>query len=125
MNDAKPFDGLRKNAITIQVSRDMLVGLGMVEPTPEEKAEQDRRMVRYKAWESKHAAQLAAMTRALDERGDRVTRLVLDLHSRTARDECSGCDYSGYESEPPEWPCRTIEALAHAHGIPMPDRYVP
>jgi hypothetical protein len=30
---------------------------------------------------------------------------------------CFGCDFDGYDGEHPEWPCRTIEAIARELGI--------
>lgn len=59
---------------------------------------------------------------ALDGITDQPSRAVLDLHSRGTGDypECAGCDFSGYEGEPPEWPCRTVETIAMHHDITAP-----
>lgn len=48
-------------------------------------------------------------------------RAVVELHKPqntyisggpTGRPLCFGCDFDGYDGEHPEWPCRTIEAIA-------------
>jgi hypothetical protein len=31
---------------------------------------------------------------------------------------CHGCDMDGYETEYPEWPCRTVRTIAHVLGEP-------
>jgi hypothetical protein len=53
---------------------------------------------------------------------------VLDLHTPTnpyperdlwADRDCGGDDYNGYDGETPDWPCRTIAAIAGALHTPM------
>lgn len=110
-------------AYTFNVSREYALDMGMIEPTPEELAERNDRSRAF------HAEQQARRVQALDaleqlRSKDSLTASILDLHScDTGADwspECAGCDFSGYEGEPPEWPCRTILALAEHHGIDMP-----
>lgn len=62
-----------------------------------------------------------AQTRILAEHAQTLAaahglrRAVLELHAPTIRGEwsdkadCSGCEYGGWESEPPEFPCTTYE----------------
>lgn len=54
-----------------------------------------------------------------------ITRAVLDLHGpvfegyqNTAL--CRGCDSDGWDSEDPEWPCRTVQVIAGAYGLEVP-----
>jgi hypothetical protein len=34
---------------------------------------------------------------------------------------CRGCDADGYEWEPPEWPCSTVELIARVLGVELPE----
>src|SRR5690348_374467 len=36
---------------------------------------------------------------------------IMQLHSRDSMGNCVGCDFTGYEGEPPEWPCRTVRLV--------------
>lgn len=56
------------------------------------------------------AAAIAAIT-------EPTARAVLDLHACDSAWDCAGCDYSGWESEPPSWPCRTVLLIAEIHGV--------
>ena len=49
---------------------------------------------------------------------------LLALHHRDDNrytPQCRGCDWSGYEGEPPDWPCRTVDVIAEHLGINWPD----
>jgi hypothetical protein len=63
---------------------------------------------------------LGAAQHRLAQLADPLTRTILDLHSVDKYGECGGCDFGGYEAEPPEWPCRTVTAVAEHHGIELP-----
>lgn len=111
---------LRKFGALIPISREMLLDHGLVEPTEEERrkfdaarAEYARRKQAATAARPVFIAQLAAVT-------DPVARVVLDLHSADDRGECVGCEYSGYEAEPPGWPCTTVTTVAEAVGVAVP-----
>lgn len=52
---------------------------------------------------------------------DPIAREVLDLHGPDERSACRGCDYSGWEAEPIDWPCRTVKTVAEIYGIELPD----
>ena len=41
-------------------------------------------------------------------------KAIVELHSVTKYDECSGCDFGGWEGEEPAWPCRTINLIAES-----------
>ncbi len=102
--------------------RDEALIYGGVVPTPEEveayniKARESW-LEAIEDWTIYDAARelLAAIT-------DPLARAILDLHhSETIKNpECEGCDFGGYEGEPPAWPCRTVMAIAAHYGIALP-----
>lgn len=71
---------------------------GLTEPTPEEmehyKDKQDKRRVYWADQSELHA-----------------DNPIMQLHSQNSHGECQGCDYSGMEGEPPDWPCRTVALI--------------
>jgi hypothetical protein len=55
-----------------------------------------------------------------------VVRALVDLHApvdgyqvgdRIYGWVCRGCDSEGYETEPPDWPCRTTVTIADDAGV--------
>lgn len=111
----------------VTYSREQAIEFGIIEPTPEEKAEREERLARYRAereaeirtWRLDVLPSLAGV-------GDRVSRMVLDLH--TARIDysyatCEGCDAAG--ADMPDWPCQTVRLVAAHHGIALPDGPMP
>lgn len=114
------MSGIKKNAIVYRVSREMAVSEGLVKPTPEEVAKHNADAVftwnrMREEWAVYEAARdaLAAITEPL-------ARMVLDLHAINDSDECSGCDYAGWEGEAPEWPCRTVRAISERYEVTLP-----
>lgn len=112
-----------KHSVAINLSREMALDFGLVEPTPEEaeKRAQEAREHRAKArasWEVYDAARPA-----LEALTDPIARKVLDLHAADSIEgpKCQGCDIDGYEAEQPEWPCATVELIADHYGIQLPD----
>lgn len=111
---------MRKVAGYFPVSREMLLDHGLVEPTTEElqdikksRAEMEqRRRAATAAWPT-FVADLAAVTNPL-------ARVVIGLHKADERGDCEGCEFGGYEAEPPGWPCRTTIVVAAAIGISVP-----
>jgi hypothetical protein len=110
---------IRKIAGYVTIPRYDALIHGIVEPTPEERAKQE-------AWRIEYAQRKQAATEAmpvfvaqLAAVIDPVARAVLDLHEPHTWG-CAGCDFSGYDGEAPEWPCRTVEAVAAALGITVP-----
>jgi hypothetical protein len=118
---------IQTNSVTFAISRTMALDFGLVEPTPEEAAQRAAEVERHRAesaarWPAWETA-LAALA-ALD---NPIVRAVLD-HHRPSDDKwlptCDGgCDYAGFEGEPPEWPCSTVELIAETAGIDMPPAY--
>jgi hypothetical protein len=86
-------------------------------------------------WRNREAAEAAAKAKLWDSliaHARTTTELaVLQLHapafstySNWPDGICEGCDATGYDWEPPEWPCRTMEAMAKAWGIDTPTAQV-
>lgn len=64
-------------------------------------------------------AQHAHTALVADAASDQLAVDILTLHHPHAgylQEECAGCDYEGYEGEPPEWPCRTYQLIAERYG---------
>lgn len=112
-----------KESITQGITR----GIPRLQMSDEERAERRAayQKKRDEAWATYHAA-----VPALDAISDPVARLVLDLHAPKARHtrtdwvfapECGGCEFGGYEGEPPNWPCGTTAAIADHYGIALPN----
>lgn len=104
----------------VPISREMAIDAGLVEPTIEERAELDRQAGEYVRRATVREVKLDAARHLLAGLTDPLARDVLDLHSEDDHGECEGCDYSGYEGEPPSWPCRTVEAVASRFGVEIP-----
>lgn len=78
------------------------------ELTDEERAEAQRRREEREAEQRRQVEQHAQLLTSTTG----VQRAVLELHGPVDESGygwpvCQGCDASGYEWEPPEWPCRT------------------
>ena len=111
----------QKNAIAVSISRDMAVGMGFIEPNREERYD---RATFHERWRRESAARAQRYAAGYSKllAADPITRAVLDLHAPVDhynRLVCHGCDADGYDTEHPEWPCRTIETLARAHQLDM------
>jgi hypothetical protein len=105
----------------VPVSREVAIEAGVVEPTPEERAEMDREAAESQRREAEREAKLAAARDQLAAITDPLARATLDLHHEDERGDCEGCDFAGYECEPPEWPCRTTVLVARHYGIDLGD----
>lgn len=103
----------------IPVSTEQLVYFGISKPTPEQQAELDAEHAAYNLRKQAATEALPWFISTLGEVTNPVARAVLDLHKRDDG-QCVGCDWSGYEGEPPGWPCRTVEAVAGALDIVVP-----
>jgi len=114
-----------KNSIALRISREMAIDFGMVEATEAEKRKRGEELAAYRAKRAAAQPRLRAALAALDAL-DGLARDVLDLHAfdrsnRYGWHACEGCDFSGYEGDPPDWPCRTVELIAGHHGIDLTD----
>jgi len=121
-------DFIKKNSIAFRISREMAIDYGMVEPTPEEAAKRDAEMAVWRRKQRDDRAAFLVAIEALRGKGG-ATQVIFDLHSPNLTDRytvtCPGDDYSGYDGEPPEWPCPTIVALAEHHDIALPSHTMP
>jgi len=111
-----------KNSIALRISREMALDFGLVEATEAEKRRRDEEMAEIRAKRAEAQPRLRAALDQLDALGG-IERAVLDLHNfdRNARysTTCDGCDFAGYEGDPPDWPCRTVDLIAEANGIDL------
>lgn len=116
------------NSYTFTVSREYALDFGLIEPTPEELAERNARSHRFHIEQRATRAEFLAAIAQLREAGGLATA-ILGLHAPDTEGQwaspCPGCDYSGYEGEPPEWPCRTVRLVAEHHGVDLPDCDLP
>lgn len=111
---------IEKHGFAIRVSREMAVGYGLVESTPEEAAE---RAESRRIWKLREVAAwqvFDAMVPRLEALTDPTVRAVLALHSTESHDrpECAEC-YTGDDHE--VWPCSTVKVIAEANKIRVPD----
>ncbi|WP_395109798.1 hypothetical protein [Actinomadura sp. SCN-SB] len=104
----------------VPVPREVLLDAGAIEPTAEEREQAERDAAQSRKRQAEREQRLEAARRALAEISDPLTRAILDLHAEDERHECAGDDFDGYESERPDWPCRTVEVVAAHHGIGLP-----
>lgn len=116
----------KKTAMRVWVSQELLddarafqVDLGLVEPTPDERAEAERRHAEYRAREAEREAARERFRTAVDAITEQPARAVLDLHCENARGECEGDDADGYDWQYTDWPCRTVTEIAKHYGITL------
>jgi hypothetical protein len=63
--------------------------------------------------------------RGIRDRPETALRAVVELHApvphtlygNLIRNVCEGCDAGAYAEESPDWPCRTVQAIARELGI--------
>lgn len=109
--------GLREqNRLLVGALRDLVdaaATVGRVDGgTEEDSKELDRASVRAVP------AGYMALVEATDGTLRDVVRLhapMWDLHQYV----CRGCDADGYEWEPPQWPCSTVELIADQLGVEL------
>lgn len=119
---------LTSNSFVVSVSREQLLDMGQIEPTPEELADRNEKS---KMFHADQRAKRGQFIKALDRLGnsDALTMAILELHAPDLDAEygsdCLGCDVAGYDGEQPEWPCRTIDLVAAQNGISLPSGTLP
>lgn len=123
MTDAPPVK-FKKNSVAIQVSREMLLDMGIVEPTPEEKAERDERMRLFITERNKRTLIREAAWAQLRLVKEPAVKAVLELHAMVDKPhgdpECAHCYWDTEMGDHEDWPCETVTAIANAYGIEMP-----
>lgn len=104
---------IKRLSYVMQVPRELLLDAGVIQPTAAQRAEHERRA-------AEHAAKLEAARKRLARVVEPLGRALLDLHGEDEFGECQGCDFAGYEADRPDWPCRTVEAVASHYAIELP-----
>ncbi|HEX3782728.1 MAG TPA: hypothetical protein VHX38_23935 [Pseudonocardiaceae bacterium] len=111
---------LRDEIMSLALGTTMLGRVAAMSPEERAAAEQASR------------AALDAITKAhaelLADTADALAVAVLTLHAPQTHGNlvtCAGCDYAGYEGEPPEWPCRTYRLAAERNGRQFVGEYEP
>lgn len=116
--------GFQQNSIALHVSREMALDHGLVEPTEAERIERRDSLRRFLEREGELWPIQQAAVAALDAITDPLARALLDHHKKAEDswdDGCEGCDPGSSAESRPEWPCSTVEKIAEAQGITMPE----
>jgi len=120
---------IHKVPATQRISREMLGGdilpalfresFGFKPMTPDEREEWERERA---ALGAKNGATMLAFWFAIP--AGHALGPILRLHApnmeNVYRPTCEGCDSEGFESEAPEWPCRTVRLACEGLGIEPP-----
>lgn len=114
--------GLERFRSAVPVPRELLLDAGAIEPTAAERAEYERQRAESERRRAEQEAKLAAARAELAAITDPLARTVLDLHCEDGHGDCGGCDFSGWEAEPPRWPCTTTITIARRYGIDLGDQ---
>ena len=111
----------QRMSYTIQVSRELALDYGLIEPTPEERrqAAEDRR--KWQAWQKRQNKRTADGLAALIAIKDPLAQRLLNLHNRARGHDgrymsCNSCSIGDDEVD---WPCITVLVIAEHHGIQM------
>lgn len=115
VNEDDSIGEFERKAVTILLSREQMLDHGLAQPTPEEAERRQAQLVEWRAREAERADRRRRWLVALDDMVGPVGRAVLALHTRTNLADCSGCH------EQSMWPCPTVEAVADAVGVRLPE----
>jgi hypothetical protein len=110
-----------KRSTVVPATREMLLDAGAVEPTPAERAEHERHRAEYERLVAEREAKLAAARARLAGIVEEPARTILNLHHEDEGEACQGCEFDGWEAEPPVWPCITTVTIARHYGIDIPE----
>lgn len=88
------------------------IGMGTIEPTPEEQAQIQRGIAHRK----QHEQRLTEWAALIATTTDPVACAVLEVHTASEYWNCEHC-------EDERWPCPTVAAAAGALGLPDPPDY--
>lgn len=117
---SKGYDAVRKLSYHVQMSRDMAIDCGLIEPTPEEARRREEAHLDYVRRRESATAAWPMLVQQFAAVREPIARAVLDLHKPDDHGQCAGCDWNGFEGEPGEWPCRTVHAVAPLVGVEIP-----
>lgn len=112
-----PFD-LNVIAVRFDLSREMAIAAGVVEPTPQERAAMAADHERWRAGRAARVARQAEWFSTIHDAAGPVGAAMLALHVPDRYDDCRGCGFE--ELAGLAWPCATVLAGAEAVGIPEP-----
>lgn len=115
---------VHKHAAFIPISREVALEYGLVEPTEEERREQEERDAR---WDEEAHMRRIATTNWLNgltrlKTINQLARALLDLHAWSqeyGRNTCAECVRSDDDHE--DWPCRTVRLITAHYGNPAPE----
>ena len=109
----------QKHAIAMNLSRDLALMYGLVEPTEQERAEREEWSRKFDERQAAAKLRKGEWLAALASVADPALRAVIDLHDLDAG-QCRGCD-QGCSCDLAEWPCSTIKAILDALGVDTTD----
>jgi hypothetical protein len=118
---ASAVRGIKALRSSLPISRELALEYGLVEPTEAERAEMERLAAETERERAEHEAKMAAARAALAGIVEEPARTILDLHCEDEHGDCDGCEFGGWEAEPPVWPCTTTVTIARHYGIDIPE----
>lgn len=110
---------VEKWSTVVPVSRDFAIDHGLIQPTEAERRDRERWHAEYEARKQAATEAWPVFVAALAAVTNPVARVVLNIHWNEDG-YCRGCEFGGYEAEPPTWPCSTTTSVAAAVGITVP-----
>jgi D-alanyl-D-alanine carboxypeptidase len=117
---------IRKTGYTIPISRQMAIDAGIIEPTAEERAEEERAHAEYLAEveaakpQYEAALQTIQLLTASDDTHSLAARLLHQHENKGG--VCKACWVS--EETWPTWPCNVVQTIALHYGTPFPDTWL-
>jgi hypothetical protein len=115
---------VRKYGYTVPISREMAIDAGLIEPTPEERAQEERERAEHlTAVEAarpqyERALRLVEVLALSDDDKSLAARL---LHQHATHDDiCDRCTGEDYVS----WPCDVVQTIVAHYGAPFPDPWL-
>jgi hypothetical protein len=115
-------DGFIRHSVVVPLSREQALDYGIVEPTEAEAERREREMAEYRARKADADAHRRVWLSMVDDIAGPVGRAVLALHHRDDLGDCVACghDCGGLGGHVP-WPCPTVDAVADACGLQVPE----
>lgn len=117
--DAEAIGAPYKWGHGVTMSRGMMLACGLVEPTPQERADQEASIARSRIRVAAKIARQAEWFVALHAAAGPVGGAMLALHVPGQFGECEGDGFEDLAGLP--WPCATVHAAAEAAGIDVPE----
>lgn len=99
------------------ISRPLAIEYGLVDPTPEERAQLEREAAESRRGAYERDLRLAVARARLADLTDPLVRAILGLHAESGHGECTACIDGDFADD---WPCDTVELVARHYGIETP-----